>query len=147
MQNKIKWALVIYIAFVFLQSLFFKFSNSLETQHIFGTLADWSGMAWFGQYGGYMIGVAELVAVVLLLVKPTHALGALMSLGIITGAIFFHLFTPLGIAQPVFEAGKVVGNDGGILFVMACGIFLASIILLIFDSKKTDSLFNRLTNS
>ena len=144
MQNKLKWALCIYIAFVFLQSLFFKFSNSLETQHIFGTLGEWSGLAWFGQYGGYMVGVAELIAVILLFIPAVHAVGALMSLGIISGAIFFHLFTPLGIAQPVFDsAGQVVDSDGGLLFIMACGIFIAAVILLVMDSKKPDSLFSR----
>lgn len=146
MQSKIKWALCIYIAFVFLQSLFFKFSNSLETQHIFGTLGEWSGLAWFGQYGGYMVGVSELIAVILLFITATHALGALMSMGIISGAIFFHLFTPLGIAQPVFENGKVVGDDGGILFIMACGIFIASVALLVMDSKKPDSLYKKVFN-
>lgn len=145
MQNKIKWALSIYIAFVFLQSLFFKFSNSLETQHIFGTLGEWSGLAWFGQYGGYMVGVTELIAAILLFIPALHALGALISLGVITGAIFFHLFTPLGVAQPVFDsAGQVVGNDGGLLFIMACGIFVAAIVLLLIDSKKPDSLFNKI---
>lgn len=145
MQNKIKWALCIYIAFVFLQSLFFKFSNSLETQHIFGILGDWSGLAWFGQYGGYMVGIAELVAVILLFIPVLHALGALMSLGIISGAIFFHLFTPLGIAQPVFDgAGQVVDNDGGILFIMACGIFIAAIALLVIDSNSPASLYKKL---
>lgn len=144
MQSKFKWGLCIYIAFIFLQSLFFKFSNSLETQFIFGTLGEWSGLAWFAAYGGYMIGIAELIAVILLFVKPTHAIGALMSLGIITGAIFFHIFTPLGIAQPVFGSnGEIIGDDGGLLFIMACGIFLAAVALLIIDSKQENSLYKR----
>ena len=32
----------LFIAFVFIQSLFFKFTGSYETDHIFGTLAEWS---------------------------------------------------------------------------------------------------------
>ena len=54
------------IAFVFIQSLFFKFTGSYETEHIFGTLATWSGLSWFGSFGGYLIGIAELIAAILL---------------------------------------------------------------------------------
>ena len=36
-------ALVLFIAFVFVQSLFFKFTDSPETQYIFGTLDAWAG--------------------------------------------------------------------------------------------------------
>lgn len=144
MQAKLKWALCIYIAFIFLQSLFFKFSNSPETQFIFSTLGEWSGVTWFGLYGGYLIGIAELIAVILLFIKPTHAIGALLSLGIISGAIVFHLFTPLGIAQPVFDSrGDIIGDDGGLLFIMACGIFLAAIVLLLIDSQQNNSLYQR----
>ncbi|MFT6094590.1 MAG: hypothetical protein ACJA2Q_002495, partial [Pseudohongiellaceae bacterium] len=35
------WGLALFIGFVFVQSLFFKFSNSFETQHIFGTIGQW----------------------------------------------------------------------------------------------------------
>ena len=42
-----------FIAFVFIQSLFFKLTGSYETEHIFGTLATWSGFSWFGSFGGY----------------------------------------------------------------------------------------------
>jgi hypothetical protein len=39
--------LTLYIAFVFIQSLFFKFTNSPETQYIFGTLDAWGGsLGW-----------------------------------------------------------------------------------------------------
>ncbi len=141
MQNKIKWALCIYIAFVFLQSLFFKFTASFETQHIFGILERWSGLPGVEAYGGYVVGVAELIAVILLFIPFLHGVGALMSFAIISGAIFFHLFTPLGIVQPVFDiAGTAVDDDGGLLFIMACGIFIASAILMVWDSKKPDSL-------
>ena len=40
-------ALTVYIAFVFLQSLFFKFSDSPETQYIFGTLDAWGASLGF----------------------------------------------------------------------------------------------------
>ena len=109
-----------FIAFVFIQSLFFKFTGSYETEHIFGTLATWSGLSWFGSFGGYLIGFAELIAAILLFTR-WHGRGAIMSVGIMSGAIFFHLFTPLGIQMPEFNAaGEIVGYDGGLLFGMAC---------------------------
>ncbi len=133
----VKWGLCIFIAFVFFQSLFFKFTGSPETTFIFGTLGEWSGLAWFGQYGAYMVGIAELIASILLFTR-LHALGALMAVGTMTGAIFFHLFTPIGVAQPAFnEAGEVVGNDGGILFVMACLVWLSAAFLL-YQSRNGD---------
>lgn len=128
--------LSIYIAFVFIQSLFFKFTGSAETDHIFGTLDGWAsgfGLGGFfapgGIFSAHVIGTAELVASLLLLgglvlKRPAiQGIGALMSLGIISGAIFFHLFTPLGV--------EVLG-DGGLLFAMACGVWLsaAGIVLI-----------------
>jgi hypothetical protein len=133
----LKKVLSIYIAFVFVQSLFFKFTNSLETQHIFGVLGQWSGVDWFARYGAYGVGSAELVASVLLFTRY-HGAGAVMALGIMTGALFFHLFTPLGITMPVFENGTVVGDDGGLLFGMACLVWLSALVLIVKDFVSSD---------
>ncbi len=129
------WLLSIFIAFVFVQSLFFKFTDAPETQHIFGTLNQWGadvlGIEGLflapGLFNQYVIGTAELVAALLLIgglvtkFKFLNPLGALLALGVISGAIFFHLFTPLGIE---------VQGDGGALFGMAVGIWLSSLILI-----------------
>ena len=131
--------LTAYVAFIFVQSLFFKFSDSPETIYIFGKLETWaSGLGATGLFspGGifsaYVVGSAELVASLLLvgglLSSKTliHALGAAMGLGVISGAIFFHLFTPLGIE--VLNADGTY--DGGELFIFACGVWLACAIIL-----------------
>ncbi|RLV61041.1 hypothetical protein D5018_04160 [Parashewanella curva] len=136
-----------FIAFVFIQSLFFKFTGSYETEHIFGTLAKWSGFDWFGVYGGYLIGFAELVASILLFTR-LHGLGAAMGAGIMTGAIFFHLFTPLGVVMPEFNSmGEVIGNDGGLLFGMACIVWCCSVFLFVRDVKTEGSFTNNLLQS
>ncbi len=136
----LRWILALWIAFVFLQSLAFKFTASPETQHIFGVLADWSGFAWFGRYGGYGVGVAELFAAIVLFTR-FWSWGALLAFGIMCGAIFFHVFTPLGIAMPVFEDGINTGEtDGGLLFIMACLTWLAAAILLVKDYKENGPL-------
>lgn len=128
------------IAVIFIQSLFFKFQGAPETKHIFGTLDSWAAQTlglsgWFlppGPFNAYVIGGAELIASLLLLAGlfPLSrggrwlftGLGALLALGIISGAIFFHLFTPLGVA---------VQGDGGTLFIMACAVWVSAVALLL----------------
>ena len=122
------WALALYIAFVFVQSLFFKFTNSPETVHIFTTIGTWLGIDLFSKYGGYAVGTAELIASVLLLVPRTQPLGALLAFAIISGAIFFHLVSPLGVVVGNKELG--VEPDGGTLFILACGVWVASVLIL-----------------
>ncbi len=131
------WGLAGFIAFVFVQSLFFKFSNSFETQHIFGTIGAWMGdisfLAFaadgFAAYGGYSIGTIELIAAILILTPRTQVFGAMLAFGVISGAIFFHLFTPLGVSVIINEAGD---RDGGQLFAMAVlvWLFAASIVFI-----------------
>lgn len=135
-EKSLKYGPAIFIAFVFIQSLFFKFTGSYETEHIFGVLAEWLGFTWFGIYGGYLIGTAELIASLLLFTR-FHGLGAIMAVGIMSGAIFFHLFTPLGIQMPEFNsAGNIIGYDGGLLFGMACLVWLCGAFLSIKDIKS-----------
>ena len=138
------WALTLYVAFVFIQSLFFKFSDSPETRYIFGTLNAWGASLGFpglfaphGVFSQYVVGSAELLASLLLLGglalrKPlVHAAGALVALGVITGALFFHLFTPLGVQ--VLNADGT--RDGGALFALACGVWVASALILALRRK------------
>lgn len=136
---KLQIVLLLFIAFVFIQSLFFKFTNSVETQYIFGTLNEWAGGLGFpglfapnGIFSQYVIGTAELVASTALLASLLPSLrfvrpyAALLAMGVISGAIFFHLFTPLGVSVPNADGTK----DGGLLFAMACGVWLSAATIL-----------------
>ena len=135
LRNRVPWILAVLVAIVFVQSLFFKFSNSFETQHIFGTIGQWMegigvlrfAAEGFAAYGGYTIGTIELVASVLILLRPTQALGALIAACVISGALFFHLFTPLGVSVVINEMGE---RDGGQLFAMAVLVWLSSLAIL-----------------
>jgi hypothetical protein len=135
------WILVAYVAFVFIQSLFFKFTGSPETVWIFeGKLDPWAASLGFpglfapgGIFSAKVVGSAELVASLLLLVgtarpawRALQVLGAALGLGVISGAIFFHLFTPLGVAV----ANADGSSDGGELFALACGVWVACAWLL-----------------
>ena len=141
MNKIVNWVLPLYIAFVFLQSLFFKFSGSEETVIIFNTIGTWmldiglpQGFAeGFSNYGGTVTGIAELIAAILVLIPATRIWGAVAGLMIMSGAIFFHLFTPLGVIRVVDAAGN---TDGGVLFFMACGVWLSSLALLYIDRQK-----------
>lgn len=146
-------ALTLYIAFVFIQSLFFKFSNSPETQYIFGTLEAWGGslgvpglFAPSGIFSQYVVGTGELIASLLLLAGLTARLrvlrpvGALMAIGVISGAIFFHLFTPLGVS--VLNTDGT--HDGGELFALACGVWVAAALLLLLSKDTIAQLAQRL---
>ncbi|MEO0423788.1 MAG: hypothetical protein AAF184_15730 [Pseudomonadota bacterium] len=140
----------LYIAFVFIQSLFFKFTGSVETTHIFGTLDAWASHAFGieglflapGPFNAYVIGSAELVASVLLLMGLIagglwlRLAGSLLALGIISGAIVFHLFTPLGI---------VVLDDGGLLFAMAVGVWVTAAALAYSSASRLGLLTRRAT--
>lgn len=139
MNEKLTWALIIYVAFVFLQSLLFKFAGSKETEIIFNTIGAWMSTVGldfiaptFAAYGGYAVGITELIAVGLMLFSKTRKLGALMGLVVISGAIFFHLFTPLGVNRIVDDAGN---TDGGVLFFMACGVWISCALILWLNRK------------
>jgi hypothetical protein len=135
------WLLTLYVAFVFIQSLFFKFTGSPETVYIFeGKLDPWAATLGFaglfapgGVFSAKVVGSFELIASCLLLAgaalaaqRRVQVLGALMGLGVISGAIFFHLFTPLGVAVVNADGS----SDGGELFALACGVWLACAALL-----------------
>jgi uncharacterized membrane protein YphA (DoxX/SURF4 family) len=144
--------MVIYISIVFIQALRFKFFDSVETLHIFGTLNIWAfetfGIEGLflppGIFNAYVVGTSELVASIVMLIglfssrKFLITLGALMSLGIISGAIFFHLFTPLGV--------NVLG-DGGLLFTSACGIWLMSLAIILMNKEYLMALISKDTSA
>ena len=113
------WIFQLIAAVILFQTLFFKFTGAEESKYIFQTL----GMEPWGRIGS---GFAELIATVLLLVPRTVTLGALLSLGVISGAIVSHL-TKLGI---------VVKNDGGLLFGLAITVFLCSALILVIRRRQ-----------
>ena len=110
------WSLRGIAAVILLQTLFFKFSGAKESVYIFSTL----GMEPWGRIGS---GVVELIASILILIPRTVVYGAAISLGVISGAIFFYL-TKLGIVLPAVD-------DKGELFALAVVVFLCSAAVLI----------------
>jgi uncharacterized membrane protein YphA (DoxX/SURF4 family) len=112
--NALSWVLQLAVAAILLQTLFFKFTGADESVYIFTTL----GVEPWGRIGS---GVIELAAAVLLLVPATAPLGALVTMGLMAGAIGSHL-TILGIE---------VRGDGGLLFGLALIAFAGSAVIVL----------------
>lgn len=127
-KKHIDWLPVILIVIILGGSFPFKFTGAPITDHIFDVVGQFLGLDFFRSFGGYIIGVAELIAVVLVIIPATRALGGLMASGVMTGAIIFHLFSPLGVTVRWVENG-VQMEDGTLFYtavvVFVCGLYLA----------------------
>ena len=122
----LSWALRLFAAVILAQTLFFKFTGAEESRYIFSAI----GME---PWGRYLVAVSELVVVVLLLLPRTAGLGGLMGLGVISGALFFHL-TLLGIE---------VQGDGGTLFYLALAVFIACLGIVWLHRTELQALAQR----
>ncbi len=110
--STVSWVFQLIAAAILLQTLFFKFTGAEESKYIFSTL----GVEPWGRIG---TGMAELIASGLLLRPRFAAVGGVMAIGLMAGAIAGHL-TKLGI---------VVKDDGGLLFTLALTVFGSSAIV------------------
>lgn len=108
----LSWIAQILAAVILLQTLYFKFTGAPESVYIFTTL----GLEPWGRIAS---GIVELIAAVLLLIPATAGIGAVIALGVISGAIVSHL-TRLGIA---------VQGDKGFLFALAVTVFVCSLLV------------------
>lgn len=120
------WVLRLVAAYLMIQTLYFKFTGAEESIYIFTQL----GMEPWGRIG---TGVMELVASILILYPRTTHLGALLGLGLMSGAIFFHI-TKLGLE---------VKGDGGLLFYYASAVFICCAVLTIVFRKRFFILFKK----
>ena len=118
MNKKILLIIRIVIALILVQTLYFKFTAHPDSVYIFSQV----GLEPIGRIG---IGILELICAILILFPKTMWAGALLTVGIISGAILMHL-TQIGIE---------VHNDGGKLFYLAIIVFLLASIIL-FDQRK-----------
>jgi uncharacterized membrane protein YphA (DoxX/SURF4 family) len=101
------WPLAAFIAYIFVYYLRFKFTGHPGSVQLFTTLTDWLGFHGYEKVMRIGTGSMELLASILLFIPATQVVGGALALGIMTGAIFFHLVLPLGI-DPY--------GDGGVLF-------------------------------
>lgn len=102
-----------------LQTLFFKFTAAPESVYIFSRL----GIEPWGRIG---VGILELIASILILQPRTTALGAVAGMGLMGGALFFHL-TKLGV---------IVQGDSGQLFMYALLVFACCFTLCVIHKSQ-----------
>jgi putative oxidoreductase len=118
-QNVVGWGCQLMVAGILLQTLFFKFTGAEESVYIFTKVG---AEPW----GRIASGFVELIAAILLLTPALVPLGAILTLGVMAGAILSHL-TILGIE---------VQGDGGLLFALAVTAFLGSLVVLFIRRAK-----------
>lgn len=159
----VSWIIALWASYIFLGSLPYKFTLHPDTQHIFGTIGKWMSDTingslgqLFSSFGSYAVGGVELVTSLILLLpgilwvlqkiglrtKPVlreryHAIGGLLAAGVMAGAVFFHLFTPLGVE--VLHNGV---SDGGSLFYAAVSILVLGIVLFFLNRSGLNQKFS-----
>jgi uncharacterized membrane protein YphA (DoxX/SURF4 family) len=122
----LSWLLRIAAAIILLQTLYFKFTGQSESVELFTKL----GVEPWGRIG---TGIIELVAGILLLIPSTAFIGALLGVGLMTGAILSHL-TVIGIESQ---------GDGGQLFMLAILVLLACGIILWLHRQDGKKIYSR----
>jgi len=107
--------------------LFFGVQKFGAENIIFATIAEKSGISLFEPVIRMLTGVAEISTALLILIPRTRLLGALAGLGVLAGAIGFHISPWLGISVP---------GMGHSLFFMALGLTALTAILFVLLKKQ-----------
>src|SRR5271156_5887350 len=121
------WAMAIYIAYIFVWYLQYKFTGDDGSVWLFTVLTDWLGFHGHEKIMRIGTGTAELTASILLFDRPLQVVGAVLAFCIMSGAIFFHLVSPLGI-DPY--------GDGGVLFKQACSVWVGSLVIVAIRRRE-----------
>lgn len=115
------WPAALYIAFIFLWYEQYKLTGNQGSVDLFTIITDWLYLDGYEKPFRLAVATAEIIASVLVLIPLTRPYGAVLSFGIISGAIFFHVASPLGI-DPY--------QDGATLFKEACAVWACSVFIL-----------------
>ena len=129
-KNLALWLLRIIAALILFQTLYFKFTAQPESVALFSKL----GAEPWGRIG---TGILELITGILLLIPATVFIGALMGIGIMSGAILSHL-TVLGIVSQ---------GDGGLLFVLAVTVWIFCILIALLYKQQGIEWYQKFQNS
>lgn len=127
MKNIISWVLRLLAAVILWQTLYFKFTAAPESVALFTKL----GVEPWGRIG---TGIVELFAGLFLLIPSTVFIGAMLGIGLMSGAILSHLLV-IGIASQ---------GDGGYLFALAVVVLICSCCLAWLYKNQGIRLYQRL---
>src|SRR3954462_8153555 len=118
------WPAALYIAGILLWYEQYKLTGNPGSVWLFTVISDWLYLDGYEKPFRLVVATAEIAASILVLLPATRMYGALLAVGIMSGAIFFHLASPLGIDPYV---------DGGALFKEACTVWLAAAFILVVN--------------
>lgn len=113
----------------------YKLTGNPGSVWLFTVLSDWLGIHGYEKPFRLGVATAEIVGSILVVLPWTRLYGAALCLGIMTGAIFFHTVSPLGI-DPY--------HDGGKLFTEACEVWLCSAFIMFAYRREGIALLERL---
>lgn len=133
-RSALSWLAASWIAWEFGYYLQYKLPGHEGSVHLFTILSTWLGTP--GGEAPFRLFVAgmEIIAAILVLIPRTRVPGAAFSLGVMSGAIFFHVVSPLGI-DPY--------EDGGVLFKEAVFTWAMAAFLLVLHRDQALALLRR----
>jgi len=117
--KQLSWVLALVSSIILLQTLYFKFTAAPESVYIFSQLD-------VEPWGRIITGILELIVGLMLLLPSIRHLGALIGIGLMSGAILSHLFV-LGIE---------IQGDGGLLFALGLIVFVCCSVLVVIHRKR-----------
>ncbi|MGG5885789.1 DoxX family protein [Falsiroseomonas sp. HC035] len=123
------WPAAIWIAYELTWYQQFKLTGNEGSVYLFTILSDWLGTPGGEKPFRLFVAILEIFCAVLVLIPRTRMWGAALSLGTMSGAIFFHVVSPLGI-DPY--------GDGGGLFKEA--VFTWFMALLVLFAHRAEAL-------
>ena len=129
------WLAAIYIAFILLWYEQYKLTGDEGSVDLFTKITDWAGFHGHEKFMRIGVGVCEIIASVFLLIPAVQGLGGIGALMLMSGAIAFHVFTPLGV-DPY--------GDGGILFKEACSVWISAVMVIWWRRDQLAALARRL---
>jgi uncharacterized membrane protein YphA (DoxX/SURF4 family) len=115
------WPAAIWIAYELTWYQQFKLTGNEGSVHLFTILSDWLGTPGGEKPFRLFVAILEIFCAVFVLIPRTRMWGAALSLGTMSGAIFFHTVSPLGI-DPY--------GDGGGLFKEAVFTWFMALFVL-----------------
>jgi hypothetical protein len=116
------WPAALYIAGILLWYEQYKLTGNEGSVWLFTVLSDWLHIHGHEKPFRLFVASMEIVASILVVIPRTRLWGAAFALGVMSGAIFFHVVSPLGL-DPY--------HDGGALFKEACTVWLCAAFILL----------------
>lgn len=132
------WPAALFIAGILLWYEQYKLTGNPGSVWLFTVLSDWLFIHGYEKPFRLAVASFEIAASILVVLPWTRMFGAFLALGIMSGAIFFHTVSPLGI-DPY--------GDGGSLFKEACEVWVCAAFILFAYRHEATAFVRRFTGA